>query len=86
MDVPARRSYVMAVVAPEERRAAVSITSVSRTLAATAGPALTGSLLLGSSFGYPLVIAGGLKIVYDLLLFGMFHSIRPPEEHSNQVG
>jgi len=86
MDVPARRSYVMAVVTPEERRAAVSLTTVSRTLAATAGPALTGSLLLGSSFGYPLIIAGGLKIVYDLLLFGMFHSIRPPEEHSNQVG
>jgi MFS family permease len=67
MDVPTRSSYVMAVVPKAERAAAAS-------------PALAGYLLTLSPFGWPLVIAGGLKIAYDLLLFGMFRSVRPPEE------
>lgn len=33
-----------------------------------------------SSFGQPLVIAGGLKLAYDVLLLGMFSSVKPPEE------
>lgn len=70
----------MAVVLPEERPAAASMTSVPRSLASAAGPLVAGYLLSMSSFGWPLVIAGGLKIVYDLLLLGMFRTVRPPEE------
>jgi hypothetical protein len=80
MDVPTRTSYVMAVVAPEERPAAASITSVPRSLAAAASPALAGAMLAASGFGWPLVLAGGLKAVYDLLLLVMFRNVRPPEE------
>jgi MFS family permease len=80
MDVPTRTSYVMAVVAPEERAAAASVTSVPRSLAAAASPALAGALLAGSGFGWPLVLAGGLKAVYDLLLLMKFRNLRPPEE------
>lgn len=80
MDVPTRSSYVMAITPPEERPAAASVTSVPRSLAATLGPLLAGSLLSVSTFGWPLVIAGGLKIVYDLLLLGLFRNTRPPEE------
>jgi predicted MFS family arabinose efflux permease len=80
MDVPTRTSYVMAVVAPEERAAAASVTAVPRSLAAAASPVLAGLLLTGSSFGWPLVIAGGVKITYDLLLLAMFRKVRPPEE------
>lgn len=80
MDVPARSSYVMAIVPPEERAAAASVTSVPRSLASAAGPFLTGYLLSISSFGWPLVIAGGLKIIYDLLLLRMFRTVKPPEE------
>jgi hypothetical protein len=43
---------------------------------------LAGYLLSMSSFGWPLVIAGSLKIIYDLLLLGMFRTVRPPEERS----
>jgi predicted MFS family arabinose efflux permease len=82
MDVPTRSSYVMAIVTPEERPAAASITSVPRSLAAAASPALAGYLLGLSSFGWPLVAAGAIKIVYDLLLLAMFHKVRPPEEQS----
>jgi MFS family permease len=80
MDVPTRTSYVMAVVAPEERPAAASVTAVPRSLAAAASPMLAGALLAASGFGWPLVLAGGLKITYDLLLLVMFRNVRPPEE------
>ena len=82
MDVPTRSSYVMAIVTPAERGAAASVTSVPRSLAATASPALAGYLLGLSSFGWPLVVGGALKIVYDLLLLAMFRRVHPPEERS----
>jgi len=80
MDVPTRSSYVMAVVPPEERAAAASVTSVPRSLASSISPLLAGQLLSMSSFGWPLVVAGGLKVAYDLLLLAMFRSVKPPEE------
>jgi MFS family permease len=80
MDVPTRNSYVMAVVPPAERAAAASVTAVPRSLAQAAPPLLSGYLLGLSTFGWPLVIGGALKAIYDLLLLGMFARIRPPEE------
>ena len=80
MDVPTRSSYVMAVVGPSERAAAASITSVPRSLASSLSPMFAGYLLGLSSFGWPLILAGGVKIVYDLLLLAMFRTVRPPEE------
>jgi MFS family permease len=80
MDVPTRSSYVMAIVLPEERPAAASITSVPRSLAAAASPFLAGYALAMSSFGWPLVAAGAIKIAYDLALLATFRRIHPPEE------
>ncbi len=80
MDVPTRTSYVMAVVTPDERAAAASVTSVPRSLAAAASPVAAGYLLALSSFGWPLLAAGALKALYDLLLLLMFRHRRPPEE------
>jgi hypothetical protein len=71
----------MAIVSPVERPAAASITSVPRSLASAASPLLYGYLLGLSSFGWPLVAAGAVKIAYDLLLLTMFRKVRPPEEH-----
>ena len=62
MDVPARTSYVMAVVPPDERAAAAGVTNVPRSLVAAAGPALAGWMLARSTFGWPLLIAGVFKI------------------------
>jgi predicted MFS family arabinose efflux permease len=84
MDVPTRSSYVMAVVSPPERAAAASITSVPRSLASSISPLVAGYLLQVSTFGWPLIIGGVLKIVYDLLLLGMFRAVRPPEESSTK--
>jgi MFS family permease len=80
MDVPARTSYVMAVVTPAERPAAASITNVPRSLAPAISPTLAGKLLGMTTFGWPLVIGGSLKIVYDLTLLVMFRHRKPPEE------
>lgn len=80
MDVPTRSSYVMAVVSPAERAAAASVTSVPRSLASAIGPFLAGWLLSVSGFGWPLLVAGGVKIVYDVLLLFMFRTVQPPEE------
>jgi MFS family permease len=80
MDVPTRSSYVMSVVEPAERPAAASVTAVPRSLAASLSPALAGWMLSASSFGWPLICAGALKIAYDLALLRQFQDIRPPEE------
>ena len=80
MDVPARSSYVMAVVTPAERTAAASFTSVPRSLAAALSPALAGALYAAGYSALPLILAGVLKIVYDLALLSSFRHVRPPEE------
>jgi MFS family permease len=80
MDVPARQAFVMAVVPPEERAAAASVTNVPRSLGTGLAPLLAGWLLAHSSFGWPLLVGGALKIVYDLLLLAQFRHHEPPAE------
>ena len=81
MDVPTRQSYTMAVVAPDKRSAAAGVTSIARSLGVAVSPALSGALLAGTiTFSAPFFIAGGLKIVYDLLLYRSFKTTKPPEE------
>ncbi len=84
MDVPVRNSYVMAVVSPAERSAAASVTAVPRSLAAALSPLLSGYLFSLSVFGWPLVIGGALKGLYDLGLLVMFRAVRPPEEQPSE--
>ena len=72
MDVPVRNAYVMSVVSPAERAAAASVTNVPRSLASALPPFAAGWMLDHSTFGWPLIIAGGLKITYDILLLLQF--------------
>jgi MFS family permease len=80
MDVPTRTSYVMAVVRPEERPAAASVTAVPKTFAWATGSLISGYLLTLSSFGWPLLIGGLIKGSYDVLLLIKYQRVRPPEE------
>jgi MFS family permease len=80
MDVPTRSSYVMAVVTEAERAAAASVTAVPRSLASAASPALAGALFAAGFQAWPLLLCGGLKIAYDLMLLAAFRHVRPPEE------
>lgn len=80
MDVPTRSSYVMAVVTPAERPAAASMTSVPRSLAAAASPAIAGALFVAGYTAWPFIICGVLKILYDLALLWTFRHVKPAEE------
>lgn len=81
MDVPTRQSYTMAVVHPDERSAASGVTTIARSLGAAIAPALSTTLLaIPALFSAPFFIAGGLKIVYDILLYRKFLALKPPEE------
>jgi hypothetical protein len=74
MDVPTRQAYTMALVAPDERTAAASVTSLARSAGSAASPVISGALLQGAllTLGLPFVIAGAMKAVYDLSLWRIF--------------
>jgi hypothetical protein len=81
MDVPTRQSYTMAVVDPDERSASAGITAIARSVGASVSPMLTGLFFsIPALLSAPFVLSGGLKIVYDLLLFREFRALKPPEE------
>jgi MFS family permease len=81
MDVPTRQSYTMAVVAPDERSAAAGVTAIARSVGSAVSPALTGLFFsIPTLLNVPFFLCGGLKIIYDLLLFREFRAITPPEE------
>ncbi len=80
MDVPTRQSYTMAIVDPDERTAAAGITNVARTTASAISPTFAGMAFSAAALGLPFFIAGGLKILYDGLIYVTFRNIHPPEE------
>ena len=81
MDVPTRQSYTMAVVSPDERSAASGVTSIARSVGAAISPSLTGIFFaVPALLSAPFYVAGGLKIVYDVLLYRCFRTMKPPEE------
>ena len=80
MDVPTRQSYVMAIVAPEQRTFVSGVTNVTRLAGWAVGPIVAGALMQGIASSTPLLVGGGLKIAYDVLLYVQFRRLRPPEE------
>ena len=85
MDVPTRQSYTMAIVAPDERSAAAGVTGIARSLGVAAAPLLAGPMFASAALASaPFLLAGGLKIVYDVLLYRSFRRLRPPEERTGQ--
>ncbi|TMI08263.1 MFS transporter [Candidatus Bathyarchaeota archaeon] len=80
MDVPTRQSYLMSVVPETDRTPAAGFTNVSRSIAQTFSPSIAGYTIATLWLGSPFVIAGGLKLVYDLSLYKIFHRLKPPQE------
>jgi MFS family permease len=77
MDVPTRQSYTMAVVDPDERSAAAGVTGIARTVGAALAPLAAGPLYATAALASaPFLIAGGLKVVYDLALWRSFRHVR----------
>jgi MFS family permease len=81
MDVPTRQSYTMAVVDPDERSAAAGVTGIARSTGAALSGNIAAPLLATPALAaLPFFLAGGLKIVYDLTLWGLFRARPTPEE------
>jgi sugar phosphate permease len=79
-DVPARQSYIVAVVDEDERTTAAGITNISRNIAQSLSPTATGYIL--QSFSYlaaPFIIGGLLKIIYDVSLYFNFRNTKPQD-------
>ena len=83
MDVPTRQSYVAAVVAAEERTFASGVTNLTRNVSWAAASSVAGVLMQEVAFSMPLFLGGGMKIVYDILLWRAFRHVKPPEEQSS---
>jgi MFS family permease len=81
MDVPTRQAYTMALVAPAERTAAATVTSLARSAGSATSPVFAGLLLQGSllAFGIPFLLAGGIKAAYDLALWRLFRGVQLEE-------
>ena len=80
MDVPARQSYIMAVVQPHERTFASGVSNLTRNIGRAITPSLAGYMMQGLALATPLYLGGGLKIGYDLLIYRAFRNLKPPEE------
>ncbi len=81
MDVPTRQSYTMAVVDPDERAAAAGALSVARNAGAAVAPLFTGAILAAPMLGLPFLLAGGMKIIYDVWIYRVFRNVKPSEEN-----
>ncbi len=84
MDVPTRQSYIMAIVDEADRTPAAGLTSTTRTVSSSISPSLAGYALANLWIGTPIVAAGGLKLVYDALIYRSFRKVRPPEERRGE--
>lgn len=82
MDVPTRQAYVMGIVEDHEREAAAAVTTLWRTVAQAVTPAVTGWVMQAVALSAPFVLGGGLKIVYDLLLYRTFRDVKPRGERA----
>jgi MFS family permease len=86
MDQAPRAAFIAAVVKPEERTAVMGITSMLRTLAATAGPSVTGVLAGNNRFWIAFVAAGALRLAYDFGLWAMFVNMKLYQHEEDQEG
>jgi MFS family permease len=76
MDVPTRQAYIASVVDPEERAAAAGVTTLGYQVGQLAGPTVGGATLVAGALA-PFLMAGGIKIAYDLTLWYLFRHVPP---------
>ncbi len=85
MDVPTRQSYVVAIVQANERTFASGVTNLTRNISRAIAPSFAGYLMQNLALAAPLFVGSGIKIIYDLLLYGAFRGLKPPEEQTASV-
>ncbi|KAJ5902868.1 Major facilitator superfamily domain general substrate transporter [Penicillium taxi] len=75
MDVAPRSAFLAMVLPADKRTAIMGAVNVVKTTATSMGPLLTGILSRNGIFGVSFIIAGGLKIIYDLGMLFTFGGI-----------
>jgi predicted MFS family arabinose efflux permease len=80
MDQAPRQAFLAAAVLPVERTAVMGAVNVVKTLSQSVGPAVTGIFAERSLFWMAFVIAGVLKLLYDVLILAMFLGHRTRED------
>ena len=84
MDQAPRQAFLAAAVLPHERTAVMGTVNVVKTLSQSSGPFITGALAERSLFWIAFIIAGGLKLLYDVLILGIFRVYRTVEERAEE--
>jgi hypothetical protein len=83
--VPTRQSYLLAIVAPEERTFAASMVALTRNTAWAVAPSVAGWAMRAMALSAGLFAGAVLKIIYDLALLAAFRRLKPPEETMRKV-
>jgi MFS family permease len=78
MDIPTRQAYIVAVVQPDERTAAVGLTNTVRNLTQGISPSISGLAIRTLSLGMPFFFAGGIGALYDVMMYFSFRRSGKP--------
>ncbi|OBT79343.1 hypothetical protein VF21_01955 [Pseudogymnoascus sp. 05NY08] len=90
MDVAPRSAFLAAIILPNERTAIMGILNVVKTFTSGLGPGLTGVLFDHNLAWIVFVMAGSLKVIYDLGMLAVFKGhesredkpVRPADEET----
>ena len=80
MGLPLRQSYVMGVVAPEERGSVAALSNLPSQAASAVSPTAAGYLFDHVALALPFEIGAVLQAINTVMFFVFFRAVRPPEE------
>lgn len=87
MDVPTRQAYTMALVSRRERARIAGTLSGVRAIGQSPAPFLAAAVDSAGLYAVPFVVAGSLKVAYDLALWQRFRRVAlPAEERPDEAG
>ncbi|KAF5989078.1 multidrug resistance [Fusarium coicis] len=72
MDVAPRSAFLAAIIKPKERTVVIGLINVAKTTSQSLGPFITGLLADSNYFWVSFIMAGSLKVCYDLGFLGLF--------------
>ncbi|KAF4993168.1 hypothetical protein FGRMN_6653 [Fusarium graminum] len=72
MDVAPRAAFLAAIIPSKERTVVIGLINVAKTTASSLGPLITGLLADSNYFWVSFIMAGSLKVCYDLGFLALF--------------
>lgn len=85
MDQAPRQAFLSAVVLPSERTAMMGVVNVVKTLSQSGGPVVTGWLAGIRKFWIAFLVAGAMKVSYDLTILKMFLGYQSREDEEEKM-